>query len=66
MKQFIKLKEIPGNGVDRCMEIAPNDLLMLQMLFEMFANLLFFVLFIRPDSKFGKTRNKNSCQKRYR
>ena len=32
MKQFIKLKEIPSNGVNQCIEIAPNDLLILQML----------------------------------
>ena len=31
MKQFIKLKEIPSNGVNRCIEIAPNDLLILQI-----------------------------------
>ena len=31
IKQFIKLKEIPTNGFNRCMEIAPNDLLILQM-----------------------------------
>ena len=29
MKQFIKLKEIPRNGVNRCIELAPNDLLIL-------------------------------------
>ena len=32
MKQFIKLKEIPSNGVNQCIRIAPNDLLILQML----------------------------------
>ena len=26
MKQFVKLKEIPRNGVNRCIKIAPNDL----------------------------------------
>ena len=26
MKQFIKLKEIPRDGVNRCIEVAPNDL----------------------------------------
>ena len=29
VKQFTKLKEITRNGVDRCIEIAPNDLLIL-------------------------------------
>ena len=29
VKQFIKLKEITRNGVDQCIEIAPNDLLIL-------------------------------------
>ena len=29
MKQFIKIKEITRNGVDQCIEIAPNDLLIL-------------------------------------
>ena len=29
IKQFIKLKEIPRNGVNRCIKIAPNDLLIL-------------------------------------
>ena len=32
LKQFIKLKEILRNGFNRCTEIAPNDLLILQML----------------------------------
>ena len=30
MKQFIKLKEIPSNGVNQYIEITPNDLLILQ------------------------------------
>ena len=29
MKQIIKQKEISRNGVNRCIEIAPNDLLIL-------------------------------------
>ena len=29
LKQLIKLKEIPRNGVDRCIEIAPSDLVTL-------------------------------------
>ena len=29
VKQFTKLKEIARNGVDQCIEIAPNDLLIL-------------------------------------
>ena len=29
IKQFIKQKEISRNGVNRCIEIAPNDLLIL-------------------------------------
>ena len=32
IKQFIKLKEIPRNGVNQCIENAPNDLLTLKML----------------------------------
>ena len=31
IKQFIKLKEIPRNGFNRCIEIAPNALFILQM-----------------------------------
>ena len=29
LKQLIKLKEIPRNGVDRCIEIAPSYLVTL-------------------------------------
>ena len=29
VKQFINLKEITKNGVDQCIEIAPNDLFIL-------------------------------------
>ena len=29
LKQLIKLKEIPRNGVDQCIEIAPSDLVTL-------------------------------------
>ena len=32
LKQLIKLKEIPRNGVDRCIEIAPSDLVTLLLL----------------------------------